>query len=47
MAHEGGGKVDTDLLPAGEGVDVSVPILLREAEPGQDLFRHRLIIVAA
>ena len=47
MAHEGGGKVDTDLLPAGEGVDVSVPILLRKAEPGQDLFRHRLIIITA
>ena len=47
MAHEGGGKVDTDLLPAGEGVDVSVPILLREAKPGHDFFRHRLIIVAA
>ena len=47
MAHEGGSEIDTDLLPAGESMDVSVPVFLRESEPGQDLLGHRLIVVAA
>ena len=47
MAHEGGSEIDADLLPAGEGVNVSIPVFLRESEPGQDLLGHRFIVVAA
>ena len=47
MAHEGGSKIDADLLPTREGVDVSIPVFLREAEPGQDLLGHCFIVIAA
>ena len=46
MTHKGRRQIDAHLLPAGEGVDVTVPVLRRKAQARQNFPRGGLVVVA-
>ena len=47
MTHKSSGQVDSDLLPAGEGMDIPVPVIIGKAQACQNFPGSGFIVVAS